>query len=368
MTALGTADVPTAAATRRGARRARRRDRRVYLESHPLLLVLLALARRSPVLSLGRVTVVTGTAAYREALTRLPLDRTAPGTTGGAAVRTLDGEGLLFDQDGVGHRSTRRDVARWFDAESVERLRPTWAPLVAEAADRLGAGGTVDVVDLACRMAGSTAAAMLGLDADGRALADAARAVASGAVAEHLPSCRRPAHRDDLAELLGPAATGLVQMVALAAVNTTVAAFPRCVAWAADAELWDDALDDVRRAVLVAELLRVTAASPVLPRVAASDGVVGGCPVRAGDRLVLVARDAAHASERDPSVDDPAPAAVSQLVFGAGSHACPGAGLARVQLDDLLAALAPHRPFVVRAVVDRRAALPSWGELVVRAR
>ncbi|MGW1604807.1 hypothetical protein ACWCQV_28120, partial [Streptomyces eurythermus] len=56
-----------------------------------------------------------------------------------------------------------------------------------------------------------------------------------------------------------------------------------------------------------------------------------------------------------------------KLVFGAGTHACPGARLARAQLDDTLAALAPHRPTVRRARVDRGAALPGWRSLTVRA-
>jgi hypothetical protein len=36
-------------------------------------------------------------------------------------------------------------------------------------------------------------------------------------------------------------------------------------------------------------------------------------------------------------------------------------------MTDLLAALAPYRPTVVRARADRRAALPSWRSLVIRA-
>ncbi|MBT2387341.1 hypothetical protein J7E86_27965, partial [Streptomyces sp. ISL-11] len=67
-----------------------------------------------------------------------------------------------------------------------------------------------------------------------------------------------------------------------------------------------------------------------------------------------------------PDCRRPAPAAVAQLVFGAGPHACPGARLARAQLADTLAALAPHRPVVVRARADRRAALPGWRTLVIR--
>ncbi|HEV7964890.1 MAG TPA: cytochrome P450, partial [Actinoplanes sp.] len=159
----------------------------------------------------------------------------------------------------------------------------------------------------------------------------------------------------------GPDA-GLATMIAVAAVNTTVAALPRAAAWAADADLWAYA----DRQSLADELLRVTAPTPLLPRVAAAPGTAGRCPVRTGDRLLLVARHAVDAQRIDPDPAGPAPAQVAQLVFGAGPHACPGARLARAQLADLLAALAPYRPRVVRARADRRAALPSWRSLVIR--
>jgi cytochrome P450 len=89
--------------------------------------------------------------------------------------------------------------------------------------------------------------------------------------------------------------------------------------------------------------------------------------VRAGDRLVLVARHAAGGHRGDPGCARPAPPKVAHLVFGAGAHACPGAGLARAQLADALAAFAPYRPVVIRARADRRSALPGWSSLVVRA-
>ena len=122
-----------------------------------------------------------------------------------------------------------------------------------------------------------------------------------------------------------------------------------------------------QRAQLVNELLRVTAPSPLLPRVAAADGTVAGHRVRAGDRLVLMARHAAQAHRHAPDPANPQPPQVAQLVFGAGPHACPGAGLARAQLDDTLRVLAPYRPVVVRARVDRQAGLPGWARLEVRA-
>ncbi|MFI6002535.1 cytochrome P450 [Streptomyces sp. NPDC051366] len=381
--------------------RARRRDRRVYVGSHPLLFALLAATRGRPVRRLGGTLLVHDASAYREALTRLPLNRTAPGTTGAAARTALAGSaepdrttggttgGVLFDQEGSGHRADRRGLAEELGAAGVEELRAVWQPLLVRRPAPLAQGGEVDVVALARELAGSVVCRLLGTDADPVAVAQAAAAAAAASVRSHLPGPHRPGTQAaaartarTLQSLLGRTASAppspgragggpdrdaLGAMVAVAAVNTTVAALPRAVAWCADAGLWEQAADPVLRLRLADELLRVTAASPLLPRVAAADGTVGGCPVRSGDRLLLVARHAAEAHRRDPDALAPADPAPAHLVFGAGPHACPGARLARIQLADTLAALAPYRPVVTRARVDRRAALPGWRLLTVKA-
>ncbi|MEU1374248.1 cytochrome P450 [Streptomyces triculaminicus] len=415
---------------------ARRRDRRVYLAAHPVLFALLAASRRGPVVRLGRSVLVHDAGAFREALTRVPLDREATGTTGRAARSALgrvrwvgtgpaapgtaprrvvaspkdaqsEGDappcdlphqtpqdphrptghalvradapvgGVLFDQQGAGHRAARRALADDLSSAGVERLRPVWNAVLARRLAPLAAGRAVDLVPVAREVAGATAAALLGADADPLALAEAAGGAAYAAVLDHLPGpprFRRRATDEPVARLralLGDGGTGgddaARAMLAVAAVTTVVAALPRAAAWCADAAWWDRAAAEGGRTVLVDELLRVTAPSPVLPRVAAGSGVVGGRPVRAGDRLLLVARHAVGAHRDDPDPWRPAEPAVSQLVFGAGPHACPGARLARAQLHDALGALAPYRPVVVRARADRRAALPGWRSLVVRA-
>ncbi|MEU9992951.1 cytochrome P450 [Streptomyces sp. NPDC048045] len=366
---------PTASAVRA----ARRRDRCVYTRSHPLLFALLAATRRRAVTRIGGAVLVHGTDPYRRALTRIPLDRTAAGTTGGAA-RELSAGGTLFDQEGTGHHATRRAVAEDLGAAGVERLRPVWREVLDRRLEPLGAGHTVDLVPVARELAGATVRALLDSAGDPEGLADAAARAAAATVRDHLPGPRLPGSARAAATaaarleaMLASAApdgaeeTALRAMLAVAAVNTTVAALPRAVAWCADARLWDEAADDRLRPTLVGELLRVIAPSPLLPRVAAADADLDGCPVRAGDRLILVARHAARAHNEPPNARRPAPPAVAQLVFGAGTHACPGARLARAQLDDTLTALAPHRPTVVRARVDRGAALPGWRSLTVRA-
>lgn len=349
--------------------RARRRDRRVYLASHPLLLGLLAAQRRKPVRRLGSRVVVSSAAAVRTVLTEVPLDRTDARTTGGAVLRH-EGAGALFDETGEQHRASRRSLAERLDAHGVAGLRPAWQPVLDEAARLLAAGGELDVCRLADEVAGRTTAALLGLDlspSECRALAVAARLTASSAAAHELPALpgTRAPYRDHLADAFGGRVDPLGKMLALAAVNTTYAAVPRAVAWVADDAMWRDAADTALRPVLVAELLRVVAPTPLLPRVPAAAADVAGTTVTPDDQLLLVVRHAVDAHRRDPSVHSPAPRATQQLVFGAGRHACPGAGLARAQLDDVLAVLAPFEPRVVRARADRHAALPAWRELVV---
>ncbi|WP_232344924.1 cytochrome P450 [Actinoplanes awajinensis] len=355
-------------------RRARRRDRRVYLFSHPLLFALLTATRRWPVQRLGGTVLVHSRDAFRDGLTRIPLDRSAAGTTGGAAGELTGGE-LLFNQDGAGHRGSRRTIMEALGAEGVHRLRPVWTAVLDHRLAPLAAGAPIDLVDVAAELAGATTAALLGLSTDPHTLAAAARTAAAAAAREHLPGRPRRRAGQTAARTATAALTALLDvpaedralaaMLAVAAINTTVAALPRAVAWCADADLWSYADSDPD--ALTSELFRVTAPTPLLPRVAAGPGTAGGCPVRAGDRLVLVARHAADAHRTGPCPADPAPASVAQLVFGLGAHACPGARLARLQLTDTLRALARHRPRVVSARVDRRSALPGWSRLIVAA-
>jgi cytochrome P450 len=348
---------------------ARRRDRAVYTRSHPALFALLCLTRRAATVRIGRTVIVHGTQPYREALTRLPLDRTAAGTTGGIAREVSGGAGVLFDEAGAGHRAARRALAEALGAAGVERLRPLWRAVLERRLAALASGGRVDVVDVTLELSGAVTAALLGLDLAPRELAATARVVAAAAARAHLPGPLTRRHRRDAraaaAQLLALVGDERAAMLAVAAVNTTVAALPRAVAWCADDGLWPLAADPATRPVLADELLRVLAPTPLLPRIAAADGSLGGRPVRAGDRLVLVTRHAARAHDRGPDAVAAQPAATARLVFGAGPHACPAARLARALLVDTLTAFAPYRPAVRQARVDRRGALPGWATLEV---
>ncbi|MEO3777227.1 cytochrome P450 [Micromonospora sp. B11E3] len=92
---------------------------------------------------------------------------------------------------------------------------------------------------------------------------------------------------------------------------------------------------------LLDELLRLDGPVQADARVCVDDSTVGGQPIRRGDVLVLFLA----AANRDPAVfPDPDVVRLDRrrglhLAFGRGAHACLGAGLASLQLREVLAAL-----------------------------
>ena len=97
---------------------------------------------------------------------------------------------------------------------------------------------------------------------------------------------------------------------------------------------------------MVEELLRFDATTPFVSRVTTADVPVGGAVIPAG-APVLVLLDAANRDERRftcPHAFAPERRPNPHLGFGAGPHACPGAGLARATLQIAIGALLHRFP------------------------
>jgi cytochrome P450 len=123
----------------------------------------------------------------------------------------------------------------------------------------------------------------------------------------------------------------------------------------------------------VEELLRVVRRTDIgsgFPRVVKEDVELGGVLIRAGE-VVIPAMDAAN---RDPAVfDDPdtidfTRADNPHLGFGAGIHFCPGAPMARLQLQEGLRLLAERFPGLrVTVPVDELEITPNTIMRILRA-
>ncbi|MBU6213060.1 MAG: hypothetical protein KGP01_01205 [Actinomycetales bacterium] len=375
-------------------RRAVRRDRRVFA-SHPVAFLLLSAASRRPYLRLGRTIIVNHPDLLREILTTVAMDRQAAGTTGAQMLAATGAtSGVPFaDTD----RTVRRVSGGRLSADALAALSRQWSPQFDTAAGRLARGEEVDVTRLARRIAAANARSILGIRAGDDELIDPILKASAESVAGQLRAMNpiRAAIADDRAsqahvnavtDLMKPAGPGLLADLAAAgvppaeaaaagvafataAIATTIASIPRAVAMLADLGLWAEAARDPD--TTAAEMLRVTAPTGVIPRVAAADARVsveaGSINVRAGDRLVLMTRTASRWARPLPSLAAPADPSQSMLVFGAGSHVCPGSRLARNQLAATVTALAPFTPRVTLAEPERYAALPHWRRLLVRA-
>jgi len=106
-------------------------------------------------------------------------------------------------------------------------------------------------------------------------------------------------------------------------------------------------------------------------RIATLNAEIGGCPVQAGDVILLDWRRANRDPERfaHPDGFDPAGNAEGNLVYGAGPHACPGRGLATRQLRVLLrAVLEAGSPELIPESPPLREGLPLAGFRVLPMR
>jgi cytochrome P450 len=296
--------------------------------------------------------------------------------------------GSLLFMDPPDHTRLRRLVACAFTPKRVADLRRTSEAITAELLDETAAAGASgDVVDLIRSLAYPlpvrTICSLLGVpEADeatftrwSRGLArsldpsvlrsaevDAAIADAESGLAaylEDLLAVRRTRPRDDLlSALLDVEADGdrispdevvdLALLLLVAGHETTVNLIGNGVLALLRAP---DQLNLLRRAPdLVAgavdELLRFDSPVQLTQRVATEDLDLVGCPVRAGDEIMLVL----GAANRDPLVFaepnrlDVTRDARRHVAFGGGIHHCLGAALARLEGEVALSALLARFP------------------------
>jgi cytochrome P450 len=138
----------------------------------------------------------------------------------------------------------------------------------------------------------------------------------------------------DMAEMLS-----ILQQLLVAGNETTTKALTEGIRLLAENPAqWEKLRADPSRATQVTEeVLRLSTPTQGMFRVVTKDAEVAGCPMHAGDRMVLVY----SAANRDPSVwgDDPdrfdpdRPNLNQHMAFGKGIHFCIGAPLSRLEMQ-----------------------------------
>jgi cytochrome P450 len=284
--------------------------------------------------------------------------------------------------DGEEHARFRAVVDRYLAPERVARLEPRFRQLAVELVRSLPGDRTVDAVsELGARYAVRAQSAWLGWPAeleetllrwmdDNREATRSRRPTRTAAVAERfdgiirsLLEARRRAGggaTDDVTtELLGETVDGrpltdeeIVSILrnwtagdlgSIAACLGVVV--HRLAADAALQEHWRNARPD--KAELEAgidEILRIDDPFVSNRRVTTAEVEIGGRTIPTGERVVLNWTAANRDPEvvGDPDAYRPAENAPHNVVYGVGAHACPGRGLAtlelRVAIEELLAA------------------------------
>ncbi|MBM4363075.1 MAG: cytochrome P450, partial [Deltaproteobacteria bacterium] len=238
-----------------------------------------------------------------------------------------------LDMEGDVHRRWRQVMARAFTPRSVERLRP----FLAREAEALVAGfrgaGRVDFMEVFARKLPALGLSeLIGVPvADRDRFTGWADTIGLGfnlmllptriseidaalvellAYAAELVAARRSAPEDDLVTRITEAAAdegafpeerivGSVAGLVFAGHETTKNQLGWMLrALAAAPEEWDRvAVEPGRARDIVEEVLRLHGAVSTVGRLALRDGQVGGCPVRAGDRVAA----SLWASNRDPA-------------------------------------------------------------------
>lgn len=290
-------------------------------------------------------------------------------------------QNLMTSKNPPDHTRLRRLVSRSFTPAASERLRPMIRGIADELVGEALDAGTLDVLaghGIAHRLPSTVVAAMLGVpgsDLDffidntstiglafGAATDLEVRAAVEQALAEldayvrQLIAARRAGGElgDDLLSQLLTAEDGddrlstdevvwLVENLLFAGHDTTRGAIATTIALLAD---HPDQLERLRREPggvpgAVEEVLRYEPITFSTSRAAGRDVEIGGLAIRAGTPIMFclpsVSRDPRRWDAPD-SFDiarpDPRPP-----TFGAGIHYCLGASLARVELQEVLAAL-----------------------------
>jgi cytochrome P450 len=316
----------------------------------------------------------------------------------------LLGDWVNTSFDGPGHDTLRRQARDLFtDASSKRHVARVFAEPATRLADALRRSEIVDIAETARIWVGRMVADLLGLaianDADdaafrgifahGERLAALARGTLSSTVipvdilaeargiledlTARVPEAYETADKNALLGRCREAgiplreARGLASLLLVAGTETAASAMARGVALLYDTGQQHDLRAEPNLlSGAVWEILRVTTPAPLIGRHIKSDIEVSGKVLRSGERALMLTYTTNNAVGRFDIRRAP-DRKIRQLWFGAGSHVCLGAPLARAEITYLLQTLlAQERPWrVVRRRASSKVIIPTYAQLEI---
>jgi cytochrome P450 len=294
--------------------------------------------------------------------------------------------------DGDRHAAARRAVAPVFSPGAIRRFTATLDDIATQAVGAFVAGGGGDAIGtLADVMSARTMAALLGLpECEPARLHTWAAALAAFFATPYRRACARAA-QDALVELADVVARSgsdslwtrsagdeadrlaLCSLMVFGGLETTAGLMGVCLWYMLGNGLTGEVAGPNGARVAAEIVEQVLAALPPLghvARVAAADTVVGSCPVRGGDLVLLslTGTDPLTPTVRPPVPPAHRPGRPMHLAFGHGRHYCSGAPLARAEAVALLRGFAVAAPdaAVVSAVWGANRTYQGFDELLIR--
>src|SRR5262249_16189903 len=162
-------------------------------------------------------------------------------------------------------------------------------------------------------------------------------------------------------------AQGLASLLLVAGTETAASAMARGVALLHDTGQQNDLRAEPELLPgAIWEILRVTTPAPLIGRHITEDITAGGKLLHRGDRALMLTYTTNNAVGRFNIRRSPE-RKIRQLWFGAGSHVCLGASLARAEITFLLQTLlGQERPWrVVHRRVSRNVIIPTYVQLAI---